>query len=183
MKVNQDTIDLIKRWEGFRAKAYRCSANVWTIGYGTTANAGVGINPKPGMVITETEAEYYLEKAVNKFADDIRPAITADINENEFGAFVSLAYNIGPGKFKGSSALRHFNAGDKKRSCANIALWNKARVNGKLVVLKGLVRRRKDEQALFRKPVAHTPPPPDVEPVAPSPSGFWARLARRLRDR
>lgn len=179
MRVNQDTINLIKKWEGFRARAYRDAVGIWTIGYGTTARAGVGIDPKPGMDITEVEAEYYLEKAVNKFADDIRNAITVEINENEFGAFVSLAYNIGPTAFKRSSALRHFNAGNKKKACANIALWNKA--GGK--VLRGLVNRRKEEQELFRKPVSVTPPPPDVEPVPPRPDSFWARLARRLRVR
>ncbi len=169
MKINQATIDLIKKWEGFRARAYKDAVGILTIGYGTTARAGVGIDPKPGMVISETEAEYYLEKAVNKFAASIRPAITADINENEFGAFVSLAYNIGPTAFKRSSSLRHFNAGDKKRAAANMALWNKA--GGK--VLKGLVRRRADEQALFRKSVPHTPPPPDVEPVTAKKKRGW----------
>ncbi len=173
MKINQATIDLIKKWEGFRARAYKDAVGIWTIGYGTTVRAGVGIDPKPGMVISETEAEYYLEKAVNKFAASIRPAITAEINENEFGAFVSLAYNIGPTAFKRSSSLRHFNAGDKKRAAANMALWNKATVRGKRLVLKGLSNRRADEQALFRKPVAHTPPPPDVEPVEARKKRGW----------
>ncbi len=178
MKVNQATVDLVKKWEGFRAKTYRCSAGVLTIGYGTTASAGVGIDPKPGMTITKAEAEYYLEKGLSKFAKSIRPAITAEINENEFGAFVSLAYNIGPGAFKRSSALRHFNAGNKVKAAANIALWNKA--GGK--VLRGLVRRRKEEQDLFRTPVK-SPMPPDVEPVTPRPDSFWARVRQRLRIR
>jgi len=153
MKVNQATIDLVKKWEGFKADAYRCPAGVWTIGYGTTTPAGVGLTVAKGMRITEAEAEYYLQKGLEKFASQIRPHITADINENEFGAFVSLAYNIGPRGFIGSSALRHFNAGDKARAAESITLWNKATVNGKRQVLRGLVNRREDEVRLFQTPV------------------------------
>lgn len=149
MKINQATIDLVKEFEGFRAKAYKCPANVWTIGYGTTASAGVGITPKDGMTITEAEAEGYLKATLDKFADQIAPSITAPINENEFGAFLSLAYNIGTGAFKKSSALKHFNAGDKEKAAASVLLWNKAA--GK--VLKGLVRRREAERKLFLTPV------------------------------
>ena len=153
MQVNQEALDLIKEFEGFRAKAYPdpgTGGDPWTIGYGTTGRAGVGIDPKPGMTITKAEAEHYLQKGVNKFAAKIEPYITAPINENEFGAFVSLAYNIGPGAFRKSSSLRHFNAGNKARAAQNMLLWNKA--GGR--VLNGLVRRRKAERALFERPVS-----------------------------
>ena len=153
--VNQEAINLIKEFEGFRAEAYFDSANVLTIGYGTTARAGVGIAPKAGMVITEEQAEVYLRKAVDKFAAQIRPHITAPINENEFGAFVSLAYNIGPGAFKGSTALRLFNAGGK--------------------VLNGLVRRRQAEMALFLKPA-----PKITAPLAAPSEGLFAALAAAI---
>jgi len=164
MKVNQAALDLIKEFEGFRAEAYRDPVGIWTIGYGTTDAAGVGISPKAGRTITEAEAEWYLQRAVDKFAADIRPAITAPINENEFGAFVSLAYNIGPGAFRKSSALRHFNAGDKARAADSILLFNKA--GGK--VLRGLVRRREAERALFLTPVE-----PAKEPAS---GGIWAAI-------
>lgn len=147
MKINQEGLDLIKHFEGFRADAYRDPVGIVTIGYGTTARAEVGIIPRMGMTITEAEAEHYLQKAVNKFAAQIEPAIIAPINENEFAAYVSLAYNIGPGAFKRSSTLRHFNMGNKAQAAKNILLWNKA--GGK--VLRGLVRRREAEKALFEK--------------------------------
>lgn len=152
MKVNQATIDLIKKWEGFRAEAYRDPVGIWTIGYGTTARAGVGIEPRAGMKITEAEAERYLRKSVEKFADAIRPHITAPINENQFGAFVSLAYNIGPGAFIESTALRRFNDGDIPGAAEAMKWWNKA--GGR--VLRGLVNRREDEVRLFMTPVKET---------------------------
>ncbi len=153
MIVNQAALDLIKEFEGFRSQAYKDAVGIWTIGYGTTAAAGVGITPRAGMSVTKEEAEWYLQKAVDKFAASIRPAITAPINENQFGAFVSLAYNIGPGAFKRSSSLRHFNNGDNARAAQNILLWNKA--GGK--VLRGLVRRREAEKALFLTPCVERP--------------------------
>jgi lysozyme len=161
MQINQDTLDLIKEFEGFRAKAYKCPAGVWTIGYGTTAMAGVGIDPKPGMTVTEEEAEDLLEKTLEKFGEQIRPAITAPINNNEYGAFLSLAYNIGTGAFRKSSALRLFNAGDKAGAAKAILMWNKA--GGK--VLAGLTRRREAEKKLFLTPVQI----PDTEEMARAP--------------
>ena len=68
MTVNQRTLDLIKSFEGLRLDAYRDSVGVWTIGYGTTAAAGVGIEPAAGMKITEAEAAVYLDRALAKFA-------------------------------------------------------------------------------------------------------------------
>ena len=182
MKINQATVDLVKKWEGFKPKAYICPAGVLTVGYGTTNRAGLpGVRITPETFVSEAQAAEWLRLGLEKFGAQIRPAITAPINENEFGAFVSLAYNIGPKAFKGSSALRHFNAGDKSKAAAAIMLWNKATVNGKRQVLRGLVDRREDEVALFLRPV-QVKQTPKIEHVAPDvlkPS-LWARLFSAL---
>jgi lysozyme len=153
MQINQATIDLVKKWEGFKAEAYLCPAGVWTIGYGITAGAGIGVDPKPGDRVTREQAERHLQAALERFAAQIRPAITAPINDNEFGAFLSLAYNIGVGGFRRSSALRHFNAGDKAKAAEAIKLWNRATVGGKRQILQGLANRRAEEVVLFQTPV------------------------------
>jgi lysozyme len=144
-EIDPRAVDLIKEFEGFRALAYLDPVGIWTIGYGTTAAAGVGIEPKAGMRITEAEGEVYLTLALEKFADSIRPKITRSISPAEFGAFLSLAYNIGPGAFARSSALREFNEGNKEEAADAILLWDKAGGNR----LAGLVRRRKAERELF----------------------------------
>ena len=164
--LNQATIDLVKEFEGLRTTAYKDSAGVWTIGYGTTGRAGVGIDPVEGMEITEAEAEYYLQKGLEKFSTEITGAITQPINENEFGAFVSLAYNIGSGAFKRSTALRKFNAGDKQGSANAMLMWNKA--GGR--VLNGLIRRREAERALFLTPVRVDAPVQDARQDRTSPA-------------
>ena len=158
MHVNKETFDLIKKWEGCKLKAYKCPAGVWTVGYGLTTSAGF-IEVGPNTEITQDEADWYLEQAVLKFADKISPHISGPINDNQFGAFVSLAYNIGVGGFKKSSALRHFNSGDHGKVPASIRLWNKA--GGK--VLQGLVNRREDEVELFLKPVEVAIPEPEPQ--------------------
>jgi lysozyme len=180
MTINQAGLDLIKEFEGFRAEAYRDPVGVWTIGYGTTAAADVGIEPKAGMKISKADAEMYLSRAINKFAAQVDPKIRAPINENERAAFLSLAYNIGPGAFAKSSALRKFNEGDKAGAASAILLWNKA--GGK--VLAGLVLRREAEKALFLKPAKppqeppfHSKPSIPAETPQPRPTGLFAMLA------
>jgi lysozyme len=163
MNINKATIDLVKEFEGCKLTAYRDAVGVWTIGYGTTARAGLGIIPTGGMTITQAEADQLLADGLNKFADQIRPMITADLNDNQFGACVSLAYNIGVYGFNRSTALEKINAGDYAKAADSFLLWNKA--GGK--TLKGLVRRREAERKLFLTPVFEQVPAFDerISPV------------------
>lgn len=145
--INAAGLDMIKRFEGFSEEAYRDTAGILTIGYGTTAAAGVGITPKAGMRITEEEAERYLLAAIAKTEAAIGPFLKAP-NDNQRGAMVSLAYNIGAGAFNRSTVLRRFNAGDVVGAAEAFAMWNKA--GG--AVVRGLVRRREAERSLFLTP-------------------------------
>lgn len=144
-RIGQAGLALIKQYEGCRLAAYRCAAGVWTIGYGHTA----GVHS--GMTITQAQADAYLQQDIAKFAGYVNnPAyvpITTNLNQNQFDALVSFAFNLGAGN------LRKLCKG---RTAAQIALampsYNKAA--GK--VLAGLTRRRKAEQALFNKAVSCT---------------------------
>lgn len=147
MKINRETIDLIKEFEGLRLKAYYCPAGVLTIGYGYTNKAGYGPGVKPGDVWTEQQAEEMLIEGIDRFARKVHVLLKRNATPNQFGAMVSLAYNIGLGSFARSTCLRLFNEGDIKGSADALTWFNKA--NGK--VLKGLVRRRGAEAALFLK--------------------------------
>lgn len=152
MKINQAALDLVKEFEGLKLTAYQDPVGIWTIGYGTTAAAGLGIVPKSGMTITEAQAASYLMRGLEKFADQIKGGITVPVTGNQFGALVSLAYNIGPGAFLKSTLLRKLNAGDYAGAADQFLVWNKAK--GK--VLKGLTRRREAERALFLRKDADT---------------------------
>ena len=148
MNINQATVDLVKQFEGLRLAAYRDAIGVWTIGYGTTAVAGLGVSPAKGMSITQLEAEWFLKAGLLKFAAEIEPLFQKPLTENEFGACLSLAYNIGPGSFSRSSVLRFLNQGNKAVAATKFVLWNKA--GGR--VLAGLTRRRSAETKLFLTP-------------------------------
>lgn len=146
-KIGQAGLALIKQYEGCRLAAYRCAAGVWTIGYGRTA----GVHS--GMTITQAQADAYLQQDIAKFEGYVNnPAyvpITANLNQNQFDALVSFAFNLGAGN------LRKLCKG---RTAAQIArtMPNYNKAAGK--VLAGLKRRRAAEQALFNKLVSAAAP-------------------------
>ena len=147
MKVNAEGYALLKKFEGCVLKAYRCPANVWTIGFGNTFYED-GTKVKEGDVITQQRADELAKYIVEQFATSIRAMIKQPLNENQFSACVSLAYNIGTGGFKKSSVLRKLNVNSNDPTIADsFRLWNK----GGGVILKGLVRRREAEIQLYFK--------------------------------
>ncbi|SCX19548.1 lysozyme [Agrobacterium rosae] len=148
MKTNKAGIDLIKRWEGCVLTCYLCPANIPTIGVGTTK--GLTRSDVGKKTITMAEAERLLKEDLARFEADVTRLVKVPVNENQFSAMVSLAYNIGTGAFSSSTLLRLVNAKDYAGAAKQFDRWNKG--GGK--VLKGLVNRRNDEEALFRKPVA-----------------------------
>ncbi len=154
MKVNDATLRLIRRFEGLRLRAYRDAVGVWTIGYGHTSRAGPLPKVQPGMRITRAQAEQILSADIDVFSKRVADAVgnTAmrRLNENQFGALVSFAYNIGLGNFRRSSVLRAVKDGRLHAVPHLLMRWNKARVNGKLKVLRGLTRRRKAEGDLWK---------------------------------
>lgn len=131
----------IKAWEGCRLTAYRCPAGVWTIGYGHTSGV------TPGMKITQQEADALFEKDIKQFSDQaMRTLGTVKLNNNQFDALVSLAYNIGIGRLSKSELLRKVKADPDDPSIrAEFARYVYATSNGVRRQLPGLVRRRTEE--------------------------------------
>lgn len=145
MAPSDDCLDLIKTFEGVRLKTYRCSAGVPTIGYGAT-----GPDIRMGMTWTMVQAETRLKADVTRFAIGVTALIgKSKTSQANFDALVSLAFNIGLAAFKTSSVLKNHLAGRNQAASAAFGLWVKARVNGKLTVLPGLVRRRAAEAKLY----------------------------------
>lgn len=144
MHMTEEGMALIRRFEGFRAEAYRCPAGVWTIGYGHTAEAGPPA-VTPHMRMSEAEARRVLAADVERFAGAVRAGLTRDVSPEQFSALVSFAFNVGVAGFRRSSALKAVNAGDFPVVPEKLMLW--VRAGGR--ELPGLVRRRKAEAALF----------------------------------
>lgn len=146
MKISQQGIDLIKQFEGFRAKPYLCSAKVPTIGYGSTRYAdGTPVSLRD-PAISEAEALELFASTLTTYEKAVTKAVKIPLEQYEFDALVSLCYNIGVGNFTSSTLLKLLNEGEVKSKVAEQFLrWNRA--GGK--VIKGLVHRREAEKSLF----------------------------------
>jgi len=148
MKLGENGFALIKEFEGCKLEAYKCSASVWTIGWGSTFYLD-GKPVKEGDTCTQDEADKLFKNTLINFERCVVKALgKIKISQNKFDALVSLAYNIGCGNFRKSSVLRLTKANPNDPSIANAFLmWNKA--GGKVV--RGLTRRREAEAELFFK--------------------------------
>lgn len=142
--------------------AHYAPSEQWTVGYGHTSNA------RHGMSVTEGDAERLLRDDVKPLEALLASTVRAPLNQNEHDALVSLIFNIGEENWKRSTVLRKLNAGDKLAAAQGFEMWNKARVNGELVALDGLVRRRAAEKSLFLMPTdaSLVVPTADVQPAA-----------------
>ena len=149
---------LIATFEGLRLKPYLCSAGVPTIGYGSTfypSGRKVTMRDKP---ITQETAFWMLKQVANMFAKDVDSLVTSNINQNQFNALVSFAFNLGsdidadniPEGLGDSRLLRRVNANPNDPEIAReFVKWNKA--GGR--VLDGLSKRRlKEAELYFTKP-------------------------------
>lgn len=153
-----DAVELIATSEDCQLVAYLCPAKKWTIGWGETDGVS------PGMVWTKEQADQRLFSEVGAYATQVRAMCTIYTTDNQFGALVCFAYNVGFDSFKKSTVLKAHNAGDTNAAARAFNLWNKATVNGKLVVLDGLTSRRAEEAALYLR--APEQPFPQAMPQA-----------------
>jgi len=145
MKLNKAGADLIKSFEGCKLTAYKCSANKETIGYGNTFYED-GTPVKLGDKITQERAESLFTLISDSFASKVVPIIKSKINENQFGALTSFAYNAGIGNLQKSTLLKKVNANPSDPTIREEFMkWDKA--GGKQ--LAGLTRRRKAEADLY----------------------------------
>jgi len=147
MKISKKGIDLIKKYEGFRNHPYRCAADVATIGYGTTFypdGTPVKMTDKP---VTMVDALQILYTVIDGFEKGVWDAVSSVcLEQNQFDALVSFAYNVGLGAFKNSTLLKRVlvNPNDEDIKY-QFSRWNKA--GGR--VLKGLKKRRNEEAWLY----------------------------------
>ena len=139
MNISQEGLSLIKKFEGCKLEAYKCAANVWTIGYGSTKGV------KEGMEISQERAEMLLLEDVEMFENSVNKLVEVSLEQNQFDALVSWTFNLGSTNLKNSTLLKVLNDKDYEGVPAQIKRWNKA--GGK--VLQGLIRRREAEALLF----------------------------------
>lgn len=146
-RVYGDAEEILKGFEGFRPSVYRCEAGKPTIGYGFTSEAMI----RRGR-ITEAEASAELKR----ICDGIRTKLRKELGEgnglkpNEEAAVVSFIYNVGWANFKASTMCRLLKEGKRGSIVASeFHRWVYVTKDGRKVVSKGLVNRRRAEARLF----------------------------------
>lgn len=142
------TLELCKRFEGFRAKPYLCPAGVATIGYGSTYYSDgrkVELTDPP---VTREAAEallrFELEHTYFPGAIRLCPTLLTQ-PPGRLAAIADFAYNCGVGRLQTSTLRRKVNERDWEGTKEQLMRWTRA--GGR--VLPGLVRRRQAEASLI----------------------------------
>jgi len=152
MNLSSKGLALIQEFESYlkaqpdgSCKSYKCPAGVWTIGFGVTEGVG------PDDHWTRAEADAAFAREMVKHEKAVQQLVTVSITQSQFDALVSFSYNVGAGALAKSTLLKKLNARDYLGAADEFRYFTRARdpKTGKKVVLKGLVRRRKAEAALF----------------------------------
>jgi len=159
-KVGTDGIALMHSFEGCakkrpdgRFEAYpdpgSKDGHPWTIGWGSTGpDPFNGGQIRKGTIWTQEQCDMRFAVMLGKYEDGVRQAIgKAATSQLQFDAMVCLCYNIGVGAFQRSTVARKHKAGDFDGAAKAFLMWVKN--DGK--VMRGLVRRRDAEAALYRK--------------------------------
>jgi lysozyme len=167
MMICKAAIDLVKSFEGVHdgdlavigLQPKMCPAGIWTVGYGRalrskSTNAFLkGASGKAEALakypaLTLAQAEEMLAFDLTAFEDKVKALVKVDVNDNQLGALVSFAYNVGAGNLASSTLLKKLNAKDYAGASVEFLKWDKA--GGK--ILKGLTLRRTAEMSLFLQP-------------------------------
>ncbi len=149
--ISPDGIALIKRFEGCArvrkdglVEAYPdpgSGGDPWTIGWGAT-----GKDIGPGTQWTQAQCDARLEADLARYASDVSREIgDAPTSQAQFDALVSFHFNTGA--IAKATLTRKHKAGDHAGAAREFDRW--CRAGGR--VMKGLVRRRAAESALYRK--------------------------------
>ena len=188
MKTSIKGLIEIAREEGLVPAPYLDAVGVWTFGIGHAATSG--LEPDPSKMARGMPADLDAAIALSfklfrdhlgVFERGVLRAITVPMTQAQFDACVSLCFNIGAGAFGKSSVARHMNAGNASKAANSFLLWNKGRVNGKLVRIEGLANRRDREKLIFetgRYPGGTIP----VMAVSASNRPVYSRVVRHLTE-
>ena len=156
MKVSKKLIEMLKHHEGVRFRPYRCPAVLWTVGVGHVidpAHIGVKLEDRKNLPIpagwdrtlTVAEVDDILAKDLERFERGVERLCPAGLTQPRFDALVSFSFNVGLGNLQRSTLRMRHNRGDYTGAAEAFMMWTKA--GGR--ELPGLVKRRRDERAVY----------------------------------
>ena len=146
-QLDREGLDLIRHFEGFRGQIYTDVAGHPTIGYGHLIRPGEHARFAAGL--TKAQAAALLQEDAGSAVGAVRELVQVPLNQNQFNALVSFAYNVGRDKFGRSTLLKRLNQGRYEQVALQLRRWVHARGQQ----INGLVRRRAVEAQLFNTPV------------------------------
>lgn len=147
MKASKRGLDLIKRFEGLKLKPYLCSAQVPTIGFGSTFYPNGQKVKLTDPIITESYAESLLISTVKSFETKLNPLLVGvKPTQNQYDALMSFVFNLGVGALAKSTLLKKIKINPNDPSI-KVEFMKWVNSNGKQ--LQGLVNRRKAESDLY----------------------------------
>lgn len=135
----------IQSYEKLRLEAYKDAVGVWTIGYGHTNSVCAG------DTCTEEEADKWFDDELHQFENTVNNCVKVPLKQNQFDALVSFTYNLGSGALRSSTLLKLLNLGNYLGAANRFENWNRGMVDGKLVELPGLTKRREAERQIFQQ--------------------------------
>lgn len=136
----------ISRYEGYSPYIYKDSAGLDTIGIGHLIRPG----EKFEEPMTLEEAHDLLKKDAQQAVKGVNRSVQVPLRQHQADALISFTFNVGEGSLRSSSLLRVVNKEFHEEAPGKFLLWNKARVNGKLVPIRGLTIRRAGEGNLYK---------------------------------
>ena len=157
MKVSAAAIKTIKHHEGVKTRPYQCPALIWSVGVGHVidpSHIAVKYEERRNLPIPDgwdrslamDEVDAILAQDLAKFERGVARLCPAALgNQGIFDALVSFSFNVGLGNLQRSGLRMKTNRGDFDEAADEFLKWTKAA--GK--VLPGLVKRRKDERAMY----------------------------------
>ena len=157
MRVSEKAIRMICHHEGIKLRPYQCPALIWSVGVGHVidpTHATVKFDERRNLPLpagwdrplTMGEVDALLAEDLGRFERGVARLCPGSVNnQGQFDALVSFAFNVGLGNLQRSSIRMRYNRGDIEEAAEAFLMWTKAA--GK--VLPGLVKRRRDEMAMF----------------------------------
>ena len=141
MHLSSAGLELIKKSEGFRERAYSDVAGFQTVGFGHRLTPG---ETHPNG-LTQAQADAILAADVSIAEDAVKRLVSVPLTQGQFDALVDFVFNLGVGRLAQSTLLRYLNAGKYDAAAWQLLAWDHAGTRE----VAGLKARREAEFRLW----------------------------------
>lgn len=156
MNISDRCIAMICHHEGIRYKAYKCPAKLWTIGVGHllyNEQAKLPLDQRDSFALKEEdnrtfskeEVDGLLKNDLRRFESGVAKLCPVALTQGQYDSIISFSFNCGLGTLQRSTFRQKINRQDFEGAAEELLKY----VIGGGKILPGLVKRRKDERALF----------------------------------